>query len=116
MDKTTTLTEPELNCLKKCREMEAECRSLWIRAMEFSPRLASYCPHWHDFTPPEWSILIAKNSDFINIAPVHLFGFREWYMILSCHPALIDQCPILDKLPEATWNALQKQYPWLQKH
>ena len=93
MEYGSALTEDEKRYLEKCRQMEAECRSLWIKAIEFSPQLASYCPHWHDFTPQEWAALVAENSEFINIAPVHLFKGREWYMILSRQPALIDKYP-----------------------
>ena len=93
MECGSALTEDEKRYLEKCRQMEAECRSLWVRAIGFSPQLASYCPHWHDFTPQEWAALVAENSEFINIAPVHLFKGREWYMILSRQPALIDKYP-----------------------
>ena len=93
MEYGSALTEDEKRYLEKCRQMEAECRSLWIKAIEFSPRLASYCPHLHDFTPQEWAALVAENSEFINIAPVHLFKGREWYMILTRQPELIDKYP-----------------------
>ena len=93
MEYGSALTEDEKRYLEKCRQMEAECRSLWISAIGFSPRLASYCPHLHDFTPQEWAALVAENSEFINIAPVHLFKGREWYMILIRQPELIDKYP-----------------------
>ena len=96
--------------------MEAECRSMWLRAIDFSPRLAAYCPHWHDFTPMEWAKLLSENSDFINIAPLHLLGSKEWFIILSHQPALIDNCPIRDDFPESYWQVLLKQYPWFKKH
>ena len=116
MQNAPELSEVELDCLDQCRKMEAECRSLWIRAIDFSPRLASYCPHWHDFTPPEWAILVAHNRDFINIAPLHLLGWKEWYIILEHQIALIDKCTILEEFPEASWNALQRKYPWIEKN
>ena len=93
MESEVALTEAEQRCLDKCRQMEAECRSLWISTIGFSPRLASYCPHWHDFTPQEWAKLVAENSEFINIAPVQLFEGSEWYMILARQPELIDRDP-----------------------
>lgn len=95
--------------------METECRSLWIRAMEFSPRLSAYCPHWGDFTPMEWATLIAGNSDFICIAPLHLLGADEWFVILNRQPALVDKCKILDCMMEKYGDYLSKQYPWLKK-
>ena len=93
MENEARLTVQERDCLEQCRKMDAECRRMWIRAMEYSPRLARYCSHWHDFTPQEWAALVAENSEFINIAPVHLFKGREWYMILTRQPELIDKYP-----------------------
>ena len=115
MESDVALTEAEQRCLDKCRQMEAECRSLWIRAIEYSPRLASYCPHWHDFTPQEWAILLAENSCFAAIAPLHLLGVREWYIILNRQIALIEKCPILNDFSDACWNDLQKRYPWIER-
>ena len=95
--------------------MEEECRSLWIRAIDFSPKLASYCPHWREFTPMEWATLIAGNKDFINIAPRHSFGNAEWFIILHRQPTLIDKCEILNDMPEKYWTFLKKLYPWFEK-
>lgn len=116
MEKTTTLNAAEQDCLEQCRKMEAECRSLWIRALEFSPRLANYCSHWHDFTPMEWADLLAHNSGFINIAPLHKFGAAEWYIVLNRQPQLVEKCQVIADLPENYWEALLKYYPWFEKY
>ena len=89
--------------------------SQWIRAIDFSPKLASYCPHWREFTPMEWATLIAGNKDFINIAPRHSFGDAEWFIILHRQPTLIDKCEILNDMPEKYWTFLKKLYPWFEK-
>lgn len=116
MENTTSLSEPEQDCLEQCRKMEAECRSLWIRALEFSPKLANYCPHWHDFTPMEWADLVAHNSNFINIAPLHKFGAAEWYIVLNRQPQLIEKCPLIADFPENYWKNLVKDYPWFNEY
>ena len=115
LDNYSGLTERELSCLQKCRQMEAECRSLWIRAMEYSPRLASYCPHWHDFTVIEWVEILSNQKDLINIAPQHLFNELDWLQILRHQPALIEYCPMIDDFSEEYFEELQNLYPWLER-
>ena len=116
MENKTALTEAEQSCLDKCRKMDAESRSLWIRAIEFSPRLASYCPHWHGFTPMEWADLLAHNKDFIRIAPIHEFCGKEWFMVLNRQPSLIEHCPIIEKIPGNYWKSLLEYYPWFENY
>lgn len=116
MESESNLTLPEQNCLNKCRKMEAECRHLWLRAIEFSPRLARYCSHWHDFTPLDWADLVAHNKDFINIAPLHSFGKSEWYIVLKRQPMLIEKCPADDVFPDGYWQSLLQDYPWFEKY
>ena len=115
MEDDSKLNAAEQDCLKQCLKMEEECRSLWIRAIDFSPKLASYCPHWREFTHMEWATLIAGNKDFINIAPRHSFGDAEWFIILHRQPTLIDKCEILNDMPEKYWTFLKKLYPWFEK-
>ena len=115
MEKSTDLTIPEQTCLDKCLQMEAECRGLWIRAMEYSPRLAAYCPHWHDFTPSEWAALLVSNREFVSIAPLHLLGADEWFRILCRQPALIEHCPLIGSFPAGYSEELQRLYPWLDR-
>ncbi len=116
MENETNLTDREQNCLDKCRKMEAECRRMWLRAMEFSPRLAAYCHHWHDFTSMDWADLLAHNTDFINIAPIHELGGAEWFIILGRQPLLIGKCPIINDFPENYWQSLLKDYPWFESY
>ena len=116
MEEEYGLNKVEADCLKKCQEAEAECRSLWVRAMEYSPRLAHYCTHWHDFTPGDWAKLLANNIEFIHIAPLHKLGCAEWFIVLSHQPALIEKCSIIDDFPENYWGALLKQYPWFRQY
>ncbi len=115
MEDYTGLSESEKSCLKKCQAMEAECRDLWIRAIEYSPRLVCYCRHWYDFTPRDWATLLATQSNLINIAPLHLLGFDEWFKILFHQPSLIEYCPLLDDFPQKYWSSLKKLYPWLKR-
>ena len=115
-DQYTGLSEAERDCLRDCLKMEAECRSLWIRAMYFSPKLAAHCTRWSEFTPMDWAKLLADNAQFIDIAPLHKLGSAEWFLILSHQPALIEKCPITDEIPEKYWNALLKDYPWFKKY
>ena len=115
MEDDSKLNVAEQDCLKQCLKMEKECRSLWIRAIEFSPKLAGYCPHWRDFTPMEWATLIAGNKDFITIAPLHSFGEAEWSVILNRQPTLIAKCEILNNMSEKYWNFLKELYPWVEK-
>ena len=116
MQEETGLTGPEQDCLNQCRKMEADCRRLWIRALEFSPKLANYCSHWHDFTPMDWADLVAHNSFFITIAPLHKFGGAEWYIILNRQPSLIEKCSIIADFPENYWRALLEIYPWFKEY
>ena len=112
----TGLSVPELDCLEKCREMEAECRKLWMRAMSYSPKLACYCTHWNEFTPAEWASMLVDNRNLINVAPVHLLGFKEWGFILNYPPTLIEHCPVINDFPANAWNALLKIYPWFSTY
>ena len=116
MENETNLTLPEQDCLDKCREMDAECRRMWVRAMEFAPRLAGYCPHWHDFTSMDWADLLSHNKDFINIAPIHEFAGAEWYIVLSRQPSLIEKCPMINDVPENYWQSLLGYYPWFEDY
>ena len=116
MENEARLTVQERDCLEQCRKMDAECRRMWIRAMEYSPRLARYCSHWHDFTPMDWAELAAHNKDFINIAPLHEFSGAEWYIVLNRQPLLIEHCPVIDDLPPNYWDALLKEYPWFETY
>ena len=116
MESEARLTVQERDCLEQCRKMDAECRRMWIRAMEYSPRLARYCSHWHDFTPMDWADLAAHNKDFINIAPLHEFSGAEWYIVLNRQPLLIEHCPVIDDLPPNYWDALLKEYPWFETY
>ena len=112
----TGLSVSEQNCLDQCLKMEAECRSLWIRALEFSPRLAHYCKHWHDFTPEDWGVLLAGNPDLITIAPLHELSMEAWYIILSRQPSLVEKCCRLDEFNDKLWNSLLEYYPWFEQY
>ena len=86
------LTEAERNDLFTCRHMDSECKSLWLRAIENSPKLARYCRWLNDFTPGEWAVLLSHRPDFINIAPIHKLSDREWEHILRYQPQLARDC------------------------
>ena len=118
MEESIGLSQPEQDCLKKCCEAEAQCRSMWIRAMSFAPKLACYCTHWSDFTPAEWVKIVVDNRDLISIAPIHLLQCEEWGLILRCQPSLIDYCPasVLNSFPAKVWQVLVEEYPWFQKY
>ena len=116
MEKYIGLSETEQACLEKCREMEDECRNMWVRAMGFSPKLACYCTHWSDFKPSDWARMLVDNREIINIAPIHLLSCKEWSFVLMYQPVLIDHCPIVNDFSADTWEALTQKYPWFHKY
>ena len=100
---------------KSAQLSKAECHSLWIRSIDYSPKQARYCKHWHDFSPAEWGTLLAYKSEFINIVPIHDLNADNWFELLCRQPSLLEYCPILDEMPEIYDQALKKRYPWLQQ-
>ena len=99
------LTDSELNNLFTCRQMETECKSLWLRAIADAPKLARYCRWIHDFTTGDWAVLLSHCPEFINIAPLHELSVNEWVLILSYQPQLASECRLQKK-----FSALQKKY------
>ena len=116
MEEYAGLSSAEKNCLNECLKMEAECRSIWVRAIDFSPKLAAYCTHWGEFTPKDWAKLLANNAQFADIAPLHKLGDAEWYIILGHQPLLITKCPIINEMQENFWEALLKEFPWFKEY
>ena len=99
------LTDSERNNLFTCRHFEAECKSLWLRAIADTPKLARYCRWIHDFTTGDWATLLSHRPEFINIAPIHELSVNEWVFLLSCQPQLASECKIKRK-----FSAQQKAY------
>ena len=111
MDEFAGLTEEEIERVQRCLWLEFDCRDSWIKAIQFSPKLAAYCNCWHNFTTMDWARLLSDNIQFINMAPLHKMTFAEWVVVLNKQPSLIDHCPISDEMPDFVWSKIQQKYP-----
>ena len=107
------LDDVEKECLASCRKQERQMRSMWLSAIEYSPKLARYCPCLNDFTPTEWSILLSHDASFINIAPIHRFSINDWYWVLLYQAELADLCPCLKEFSLKQKKYLLKNQPQL---
>ena len=111
MDEFAGLTEEEIKRVQRCLWLEFDCRDSWIKAIQFSPKLAAYCNCWHNFTTMDWARLLSDNIQFINMAPLHKMTFAEWVVVLNKQPSLADRCPISDEMPDFIWSKIQQKYP-----
>ena len=84
----------ELDCLRECQKMEFECNRIWLKAIEFSPKLARYCNRFNNFNTGEWAVLLSHCPQFANIAPLHKLSVAEWVHILTWQPQLESECKI----------------------
>ena len=94
------LNESVLDWLNKCRKMEIECNRIWLKAIEFSPKLAHYCKRFNDFSTGQWGVLLSHCPEFINIAPLHELSASEWTHILCWQPQLETECKIKDQFSD----------------
>ena len=115
MEEYNHLSEEERNRVLQCLRMEADCRDSWIKAIQFSPRLSTFCKCWHNFTTLDWARLLSNNIQFLNMAPLHKMSTAEWFIILNKQPSLVNVCPVIDEMPDEYWNLLLQKYPHLKR-
>ena len=115
MEEYANLSEEEKERLTQCLRKEADCRDLWIKAIQFSPKLGTYCNYWHNFTTLDWARLLSNNIQFLNMAPLHKMNTAEWLIILNKQPSLIDICPVADEMPDSHWKILLRKSPHLKR-
>ena len=116
MEEYNHLSEEERDHVLQCLRMEADCRDLWIKAIQCSPRLGNFCKYWHNFTTLDWARLLSNNIQFLNMAPLYKMSAAEWFIILNKQHSLVNICPVINEMPDEYWNLLLQKYPHLKRN